>query len=173
MWTQTLLDLNSQTGSFSLEKRDLITPFLPFDLFTQTNWWQSYGIPLTAITMRGEVSYHMKVMERGERDLFLRTCLSHVFPDLEVYVDFHFTDRVLTSIRFQPKPIKTMSKLKFHRDCYVILQWLNEECRKHHKFRWKRFETYRFEHPLYTLAFRVDEASKHWDLLVAYRSGND
>ena len=161
-----------ETGHLFFEKHDIITPCLPFELFTQTDWWQNYGVPLTAITMRGEETFLKKAMDRGDYDLFLRTCLSNLVNKTDVYIDFHFTDRTLASIRLHPKCNQPSSHLRFEKNGRLVLRWLNHHFKKMHRFRWKVYETYRYEHPIYTLLFRVDEEKSHWEVILVYREGN-
>lgn len=157
-----------QAGTFRFESQDLIFPFFPFECFIQTDWWLNYGIPLTAITMRGEVAYLLKMMKQGKSDLFLRTHLTHLFPNLEIFADFHFNQRQLTSIRFHPKSTD-ISSAKFHRDCRLWLRWLNRNCRNYHRFKKQDLNTYRYEQENYVVAFRMDHDLKSWECVFAYR----
>ena len=166
------LSFDNETGHLFFEKHDIITPCLPFELFTQTNWWQNHGIPLTAITMRGEETYLRKAMDRGDYDLFLRTCLTNLLYETDVYIDFHFTDRTLASVRLHPKNHQAQSYRRFKKSCQSILRWLNYHFKKSHKFQWRECETYRYEHPVYTLLFRVDEETYSWEVILVYREGN-
>ena len=166
------LEFDIETGQLFFEKHDIVTPCLPFELFTQTDWWQNYGVPLTAITMRGEETFLKKAMDRGDYDLFLRTCLPNLGYKTDIYIDFHFTDRTLASIRLHPKTNQPLSRLKFEKNGRLVLRWLNHQFKKMHQFRWKAHETYRYEHPVYTLLFRVDDETSHWEVILVYREGN-
>ena len=157
------------TGDLIFEKRDRIRPFLDYELFIQSHWWQTYGTPLTAITMKGEEVYLLKAMRRGEPDLFLRTTLSPFGKERMFFADFHFKEKILTSIKFQSSNRDELSEAKFRLECKKVIYLLNTTFKKHHRFKWNHSNTYRYEHDNYTLIFRLDEEIKHWEVVLSYR----
>lgn len=159
----------ADTGDLIFEVRDRIRPFLGYELFIQSHWWQTYGTPLTAITMKGEEVYLLKAMRRGEPDLFLRTTLSPFGKERMFFADFHFKERVLTSIKFQSANRDEFSEAQFRLECKRVIRLLNANLKKHHRFKWNQPNTYRYEHDDYTLIFRLDETIKHWEVVLSYR----